>query len=93
MNWLIIPILIWIMALSIMILPKFACKKIQKLKMELVLESELAQNSNPEESNYKKIEENTLDGINIESLYLISSIIASILIVLGTFILYLVLLL
>lgn len=93
MNWLIIPVLIWIMALLIIILPKFACKKIQNLKTELALESELAQNSNPEESNYKKIEENTLDGINLESLYLISSILASILIALGTFVLCLVLLL
>ena len=43
MIWLWIPVIIWIIALLIMGLPKFVFKKIQKLKVELKIESKISQ--------------------------------------------------
>ena len=61
MIWLLIPIIIWIIALVIMGLPKFVYRKIQKLKVELKIDSKLAKHTNPDESMYKSMEEGILE--------------------------------
>ncbi|MDQ0861026.1 hypothetical protein [Bacillus sp. V2I10] len=93
MIWLFIPIFVWVIALLIMVLPKSVYKKIQKLKVELKVNAELAKHTNPAESIFKNIEKSILDTIHIQNLYLSSSIIGSVLIALGTLALCLVLLL
>ena len=65
-------------------LPKFVYRKIQKLKVELKIESELAKHSNPDESMYKSMEEGILEMVHFRSLCFISSIIGLLLMALGT---------
>ena len=84
MIWLWIPIIIWIIALLIMGLPKFVYKKVQKLKVELKIESKLAKHSNPDESIYKSMEEGILEMVHFQNLCFISSIIGLLLMALGT---------
>ena len=84
MIWLWIPIIIWIIALVIMGLPKLVYRKIQKLKVELKIESELAKHSNPDESMYKSMEEGILEMVHFRSLCFISSIMGLLLMALGT---------
>lgn len=84
MIWLWIPVIIWIIALLIMGLPKFVFKKVQKLKVELKIESKLAKHSNPDESMYKSIEEGMLEMVHFQNLSFISSIIGLVLMALGT---------
>ena len=84
MIWLLIPIIIWIIALVIMGLPKFVYKKVQKLKVELKIESKLAKHSNPDESIYKSMEEGILEMIHFQNLCFISSIIGLVLMAFGT---------
>ena len=84
MIWLLIPIIIWIIALVIMGLPKFVYKKVQKLKVELKIESKLAKHPNPDESMYKSMEEGILEMIHFQNLCFISSIIGLVLMAFGT---------
>ena len=70
---LLIPIIIWIIALVIMGLPKLVYRKIQKLKVELKIESELAKHSNPDESMYKSMEEGMLEMVHFRNLCFMSS--------------------
>jgi hypothetical protein len=88
-----IPVIIWIIALLIMGLPKFVYKKVQKLKVELKLESKLAQHTNPDESIYKSMEKGILEMFHFQNLCFISSIIGLVLMALGTVALCVVLLL
>jgi hypothetical protein len=74
-------------------LPKFVYKKVEKLKVKLKIDAELAKQTNPDESIYKNIEEDILETIHTLSLCLITSIIGSVLIALGTLALCIVLLL
>jgi hypothetical protein len=74
-------------------LPKFVDKKLHDIKVKLNVQAELAKQSNPDESMYKNLEENILETIPIQYMYLISSLIGSILIAIGTLALCLVLLL
>ena len=84
MIWLWIPVMIWIIALLIMGLPKFVFKKVQKLKVELKIESKLAKHTNPDESIYKSMEEGILGLVHFQNLCFISSIIGLLLMALGT---------
>lgn len=84
MIWLLIPVIIWIIALLVMGLPKFVFKKVQKLKVELKTQSKLAKHTNPDESIYKSMEEGILELFHFQSLCFISSIIGLLLMVLGT---------
>ena len=84
MIWLWIPIIIWIIALLIMGLPKFVFKKVQKLKVELKIESKLAKHTNPDESIYKSMEEGILEMVHFQNLCFISSIIGLVLMAFGT---------
>lgn len=76
-----------------MVLPKFVDEKLHDIKVKLNVQAELAKQSNPDESMYKNIEKNMLKIIPIQYMYLISSLIGSILIAIGTLALCLVLLL
>ena len=76
-----------------MVMPKFVDKKLHDLKVELNVQAELTKQSNPDESMFKKLEENMLETVPIQYMYLISSLIGSILIAIGTLALCLVLLL
>ena len=84
MYWLIVPIVIWILALLIMGLPRFVGNKLKKVRKELKIEAKLAKHSNPEESMYKSMEEGILEIGNFKTLTLISSIIGLIFMALGT---------
>ena len=84
MIWLWIPVIIWITALLVMGLPKFVFKKVQKLKVELKIQSKLAKHTNPDESMYKSIEEGLLEMVHFQNLCFISSIIGLLLMALGT---------
>ena len=84
MIWLLIPIIIWTIALLVMGLPKMVYKKMEKLKRELRTEAESAERTNPDESIYKKIEEGMLEMVPIQNLNFFSSIIGLILMALGT---------
>ena len=84
MIWLWIPIIIWIIALLIMGLPKFVYRKVQKLKVELKIDSKLAKHTNPDESMYKSMEEGILEMVHFQNLCFISSIIGLLLMALGT---------
>ena len=84
MYWLIVPIVIWILALLIMGLPRFVGRKLKKVRKELKIEAKLAKHSNPEESMYKSMEEGILEIGNFKTLTLISSIIGLIFMALGT---------
>ena len=70
MIWLWIPVIIWIIALLIMGLPKFVFRKIQKLKVELKIQSKLAKHTNPDESMYKSMEEGILEIVPFSKLML-----------------------
>ena len=59
-------------------------KKVQKLKMTLKVEAELAKHTNPGESIYKGIEEGLLEMGSMQNLSFISSIIGLLLMALGT---------
>jgi hypothetical protein len=76
-----------------MALPKLVDEKLHNIKVKLNVQAELAKHSNPDESMYKNVEKNMLEMIPIQSLYLSSSLIGSILIVIGTLVLCIVLLL
>ena len=84
MIWLLVPVIIWIMALIIMGLPRFVDKKVQKLKVELKVDAKLAKPTNPDESIYKNMEKGILEVIHFQNLCLISSIIGLLLMALGT---------
>ena len=84
MIWLWIPIIIWIIALLIMGLPKFVHRKVQKLQVELKIDSKLAKHTNPDESIYKSMEEGILEMFHFQNLCFISSIIGLLLMALGT---------
>ncbi|MDQ0268557.1 hypothetical protein [Cytobacillus purgationiresistens] len=93
MIWLMIPIGIWIIALLIMVMPKFVVNKLQQIELKLMVNAELEKYTNPNESIFKYIEKSILDTIHIQNMSLISSIIGLVLIALGTLALCLVLLL
>ena len=84
MIWLLIPVIIWIIALLVMGLPKFVFKKVQKLKVELKIQSKLAKHTNPDKSMYKSMEEGILEMVHFQNLCFISSIIGLLLMALGT---------
>jgi hypothetical protein len=73
-------------------LPKIIYIKIQKVKSDLKVHAELAKYTNPEESIAKNIEKCILNIIYLPYLYLISSILGAIFIVIGAFTFCLVLL-
>ncbi|WP_428912344.1 hypothetical protein [Niallia sp. Krafla_26] len=84
MIWLLVPIIIWTVALLFMGLPHFIYQIIQKGKAKLRKGAKLARRSNPDESMVKSIEEGMLDMIHIRNLFFIGSIIGLVLMALGT---------
>lgn len=84
MIWLWIPVMIWIIALLIMGLPKFVHRKVQKLQVELKIDSKLAKHTNLDESIYKSMEKGILEMFHFQNLCFISSIIGLLLMALGT---------
>ena len=84
MFWLLIPIFMWTLALIIMGLPQVFYKIIQKTRVKLIKEAQLAKRTNSDESMYKTIEVDLLDMVQTRGLHVIGSIIGLILIALGT---------